>query len=200
MANFGKVREVVRPPDSNGKVASWKSRQRLSVNDATTRVLHEIAMLRVAEDDLVVSTNVRLRLDGLPVSGDKEPEDPGAAVYWRKHTQTKCMAIDQYTKVADNLAAIAATLEAMRAIGRYSNAEVLERAFLGFQALPPPGESWREVLQFAPTENTITPELLRVRYLAKARAAHPDAGGTAEKFKKVREAYDDARTELRFGV
>jgi hypothetical protein len=32
----------------------------------------------------VISTNVRMRLDGLPRSGEKESQDPGAAVYWQE--------------------------------------------------------------------------------------------------------------------
>lgn len=47
-----------------------------------------------------------------------------------------CMAIDRYDRVADNLAAIAATLDAMRAIERHGGAEILNRAFTGFAALP----------------------------------------------------------------
>jgi hypothetical protein len=61
------------------------------------------------------------------------------------------MAIDQYDRVEHNLAAIAATLDAMRAIKRHGGAEILDRAFTGFTALPAPmagGKPWRQVLGF----------------------------------------------------
>jgi len=46
------------------------------------------------------------------------------------------MAIDIYDTVAGNLAAVAATLDAMRAIERHGGAQILKRAFQGFKALP----------------------------------------------------------------
>jgi hypothetical protein len=49
------------------------------------------------------------------------------------------------TRAADNLAAIAATLEAMRAIDRHGGATILNRAFTGFTALPPPADCWKEL-------------------------------------------------------
>ena len=98
----------------------------------------ELAKLAVSRDDLIISTNVPTRLDGLPRGDARNPEDTGAAVYWRKahDAPMKCMAVDRYKAVADNLCAIAATLEAMRAIERHGGAEILERTFRGFAALP----------------------------------------------------------------
>jgi hypothetical protein len=84
------------------------------------------------------------------------------AVYWIKtgRKQMKCMAIDRYGRVADNMAAIAATIEAMRAIERHGSAEILERAFLGFQALPEP-EQWWQVLEFGtPASRARTPRIV----------------------------------------
>ena len=47
------------------------------------------------------------------------------------------MAIDAYTRTADNLAAVAATLEAMRAIERHGGAQILERAAREIQQVGP---------------------------------------------------------------
>src|SRR5690606_32375770 len=89
----------------------------LTIAQATQRVLDELGRMGVSCQDVVVSTDVELRADGLPRSARPHPSDPGVAVYWttRKDGQ-RCMAIDRYRRVADNLAAVAATLEAMRAI------------------------------------------------------------------------------------
>lgn len=62
------------------------------------------------------------------------------------------MAIDQYYRVEENLAAIAATLDAMRAIERHGGAQILDRASTGFAALQAPmavARSWREMFGFA---------------------------------------------------
>lgn len=65
----------------------------------------------------------RTNIDGFPRSGQSEPSDGGVAVYWLTSTgETKCIAIDRYDRVADNLAAVAATLDAMRAIERHGGA------------------------------------------------------------------------------
>lgn len=173
---------------------------RLNVSQATERVLYELARLNVERGDMIISTNVKVRLDGLPYSSQAEPADPGAAVYWRPRgtQQTKCMAVDRYDRVADNLAAIAATLEAMRAIERHGGAEILERAFLGFQALPPPitaARPWWEVLGFEDGRAVSLEDAERAfRELCKTH--HPDAGGNAEDFTALADAIRAARGVL----
>src|SRR3984893_16238997 len=124
-------------------------------------------------DDILISTNVKLRLDGLPRS-DQEPSDPGAAVYWQKKGQSmRCMAIDRYDRVADNLAAIAATLEAMRAIERHGGAAILDRAFTGFKALAAPEQPFQVLGVGA---NASKEEIERA-YRLLATKHHPDRGG-----------------------
>jgi hypothetical protein len=117
---------------------NWQHQRELSINEATLRVRKELQCMGVHDDDVVISTNLVLRLDGGPRSGQSEPNDPGVAVYWQHKGNRRCIAIDQYTKVTGNLAAIAATLDAMRAIERHGGAEILDRAFTGFVALPAP--------------------------------------------------------------
>lgn len=171
------------------KKADSGGTSRLSVADAVRRVIYELERMGLRDDDIIISTNVRLRLDGMP-RGDETPSDPGVAVYWQKKGEAsmRCMAIDRYTRVADNIAAVAATLEAMRAIERYGGAEILNRAFLGFAALPQTASSpWREVLGIT---GVPTLELVESRYRALVKVHHPDAGG------KITQARDAARMEL----
>lgn len=189
-ATFG--RKETRPGNS------WKSHARLSVNDATRRVLAELGRLGVVrDDDIVISTMIRVRLDGLPRSGEPEPQDPGVAVYWERPGESpRCMAIDLYDRVADNLAAIAATLEAMRAIERHGGAAILDRAFSGFAALPAPGptsaKSWREVLGFT-AGRTITLDDARVAYRRLASENHPDRGGDPDRMAEINRAWQQAQ-------
>lgn len=178
--------------------------KRLTLTQGLDRVLLELQRMGIDRQDVIVSTDVLLRLDGLPRSGQPEPKDHGAAVYWQEwNGQRRVMAIDLYDKVADNLAAIAATLDAMRAIERHGGAAILERAFTGFVALPAPGPAerhWRDVLSVL---DTLTPDVhdierkLRDAYRRAASAAHPDKpGGSNEAMAAVNRAYGQARKEL----
>ncbi len=176
----------------------WRQSKPVSIADSVSRILDQLSKLGAVSDRIIISTNVEPRLDGLPRSG-REPTDPGAAVYWStsvNRTQ-KCMAIDKYNSVADNLAAIAATLEAMRAIERHGGAEILERAFLGFQSLPPPvngGRPWNDVLGF--DNERVTLEIAEDRYRLLAQKFHPDKGGEADKMAELNEAIRQAREVL----
>jgi hypothetical protein len=133
----------------------------------------------------------------MPRAGQREPDDPGAAVYWRKRNQEmRAMAIDRYDRVADNLAAIGATLEAMRAIERHGGAEILDRTFRGFKALPDKAtEAWRDVLNFG-HESRITPDDVDRRFAELVKKHHPDMGGDAAEFQRIVEARNQARKEL----
>lgn len=176
----------------SNKARGWRDR-RLTVAEGVGRVREQLGRMGLSIDDIVISTNLTLRLDGFPRSDQREPADPGAAVYWRAGDATRCMAIDRYDRVADNLAAIAATLDAMRAIERHGGAEVLDRAFTGFTALPAP-ESWRAVLGVAPGPTTFA--AVEQCYRRARAKAHPDAGGDADLFNRVQRAWEAAQQEL----
>src|SRR5512141_1568236 len=139
----------------------------------------------IRDDDIVISTNLVLRLDGGPRSGRGEPADPGVAVYWQRKGESRCIAIDQYTKVTGNLAAIAATLEAMRAIERHGGAAILDRAFTGFVALSGP-RPWWEVLCCSQDADR---GRIEDAYRQERSKAHPDRGGSSERFNEVQAAY-----------
>lgn len=108
------------------------------------------------------------------------------------------MAIDRYTTVADNLAAVAATLEAMRAIERHGGAQILDRAFTGFTALPSPGapRSWREIIGVPPGERDIG--TIRAAYRRRAQEAHPDRGGSHDAMAELTAAMRHAEKDLGF--
>lgn len=170
---------------------------RVGNEKATRRVLEELQRMGIKADDVLISTNLKLNLSGFP-RGDQGTGDGGVAVYWRKNETApmKVIATDRYHRVADNLAALAATLEAMRAIERHGGAEILERTFQGFSALPAQGSfTWRAVLGFSANE-TPSIELVEARFREYAKQHHPDTGGTAEKFHELTTARDAARQEL----
>lgn len=173
--------------------SSWKWTVGLSVNDGTQRVLVELGRMGINRNDIVISTNVPLRLDGMPRSDARQPADPGAAVYWRKGKDTRCMAIDRYDRVGDNLAAIAATLDAMRAVERHGGAAMLDRAFTGFTALPAP-EQWFQVLG---VRAAATREEIEQAYRRLAMQHHPDRGGSAEQMARINQARDEGLAQAK---
>jgi hypothetical protein len=187
--NFG--RQEYRPNQS------YKSKTDITMADAMKRVKLELERLGVdVVDDMIVSTNLKLNLSGLPRGDQGEPGEPGAAVYFqKKNGPMRVIAVDAYDRVRDNLAAIAATLEAMRAISRHGGAQILERAFTGFAAIAPPDwkKPWREVFGVKPEWRGDIKEL----YREKARHRHPDAGGSDTLMAELNVAFDEAKRELR---
>lgn len=195
-AKFNKARRQ----EGYGDNRRWVSARDLTIAEGTARALAELKRMGLGRDDVVISTNLRLRLDGLPHSSQAEPADPGVAVYWQDSMQArKVMAIDIYDRVADNLAAVAATLEAMRAIERHGGAAILERAFTGFTALPAPivagmKRPWREVLEYG--SSVITREGINSHYRILASTCHPDKGGTDAQMAELNAARDEALGEV----
>lgn len=90
----------------------------------------------------VISSNAPLRQrDGTPYAdalSDKF-EDPGVAVYFTRKKRPVCIVCDTYPTVYENIRALGLSVEAMRDMDRWGAGQVLDQAFEGFAALPPPG-------------------------------------------------------------
>lgn len=164
----------------------YVSAKELTIADGLARVLGELGRMGVHRDDIVISTNAPLRLDGMPKSNAGGIGDPGAAVYWRVGKAARCMAIDRYDSLADNLAAIAATLDAMRAIERHGGAEILDRAFTGFVALPAPEQPW----QVLGVQMSASRAEIEQAYRRLAMQHHPDRGGNEADMARINGARD----------
>lgn len=196
-AQFGKKQQQYADRLVDGRTQRVPTYQRtvdLTISDAIGRVLGELERMGLDREDVVISTNIRTRLDGLPYSNAAQPADPGVAVYWRKRKETRCMAIDRYDRVQDNLAAIAATLDAMRAIERHGGATILDRAFQGFTALPAP-EAWWQVLGLSGPNATRSEIDFAHRTLIMKH--HPDReGGSTELAARINRARDQGLETL----
>jgi hypothetical protein len=181
---------------ASAAVGNYVPLRQLSVFEATQRIAYELDRLGVPDGDAIISTNLWLRLDGLPRGDQGEPSDPGVAVYWVLKNRKECIAIDRYTRVADNLAAIAATLEALRAIERHGGAEILERAFRGFTVIPEraSGKSWRDVLELK--GDGVTAEAIKDHFRLLATTKHPDKGGTRDEFEELMWAREAGLLEI----
>jgi hypothetical protein len=175
----------------------YVGRSKLSVPAAVERISVELFRMGIKEEGVIVSTNVALNLSGGPRGDRGEPSDPGVAVYWTRNGKSQCIAIDRYRRVADNLAAVAATLLALRAIERHGGGSILDRAFIGFAALPAAPVDWRAVLCIHPQTN-VTQEIIENAFRVLAVRRHPDKGGTHDMMAELNAARAEALRENRW--
>lgn len=141
---------------------------------------------------LVISSNVTL--------GVQKPDDPGVAIWFTWDGLGVCIAVDRYQTVEANLQAVHHIIEARRTELRHGTLALVRATFQGFAALPPPPGSatkktWREVLGFGSVFRP-TAEHINAKYREKARAVHPDAGGSTEAMAELNRARDEALKEV----
>jgi hypothetical protein len=170
-----------------------------SQNDAQNGLMREIELL--GGQHVVLSTNVRLRKDGMPYTSDREPDDGGVAVYFSLNGNPMCFACDQYIKVKANMQAVRKTIEALRGIERWGASDMMQRAFSGFMQLPAPGQTtvrgWREVLGVPEGVNDLG--YVKHMYRTKSGRAHPDKGGSEELQAELNRAWEQAQEALKNG-
>ena len=160
-----------------------------SIGDARDALLRELKLLTASR--IVISSNLRLRQDGLPVSAQSQPQDVGVAVYFRLGEQSICLPCDAWSKVEHNLWAIAKDIEAQRGRMRWVVGSV-KQAFAGYAALPEraEAESCWVVLGIAPGSSAA---VITAARREKAKTAHPDVeGGSNEKMQRLNRACEEA--------
>jgi hypothetical protein len=146
--------------------------------------------------NVVISSNVPLRQDGLPYASQagKRYDDPGVAVYFTLKGKALSMARDRYYTRWENIRSLILAINAIRSIERHGGSTMMERAFAGFAAIAPPDwkKPWREVFGVKPEwRGDIT-----ALYREKARSRHPDAGGSNTLMAELNVAYAEAKREL----
>jgi hypothetical protein len=139
----------------------------------------------------VVSTNFALDRRFLAVEGKRRPDDQGVAVYFQRKGRPIVMACDRYRDAEGNMRSLTLALEALRQLERHGGGVMMERAYEGFTALPAP-KRWWEVLG-VPAD--ATPDDIERAYRAKARHAHPDAGGSEAAMSELNRARDEGRKQ-----
>lgn len=177
------------------RVAPYK----LTMEAAAQQLARELRLMGARQ--VVITSNVMSRRDGLPRSGMPEPRDPGVAVYWQLDTRPMVMACDAWRHARSNVRAVGLAVESLRQLQRCGASQLLERAYAGFRALPSeagPGsadDDWRTVL--GASAEVVTRAQIDRLYRAEAAKAHPDkAGGDASRFHRVTRAYRIALAEL----
>lgn len=142
--------------------------------------------LRVS--DIVLSSNVAL--------GTDKPADPGVAVWFGWDGQQRCIAVDRYLKVEENLQAIHHVIEARRTELRHGTLALVRATMTGLKALPaPPGKRWREILAL-PADAPATRDAILAAHRSLAAERHPDRGGSTAAMAELNRARDVALAEV----
>jgi hypothetical protein len=194
-------------PAGRKRTDRWSlERAKFDVSFARARdnIVREVGLLagKWPDPQIVISTNIALRRDGLPLASQRQPDDMGVAVYFLYKKRQMSFACDRWNKIEHNMQAIAKTIEALRGIARWGTGDMLEAAFTGFTALPPPSagstpapgarRTWRDVFGTGVTNR----DQLNAIYRRLAAAHHPDRGGDPAKMSELNTARDEAMREL----
>jgi hypothetical protein len=144
--------------------------------------------------DIIISSNVPTRPDGLLYADNKRLDDPGIAAYFKFKKNSLVMARDAFTSVAGNLRTLGLAVEHLRGLERHGGDFMMERAFTGFIAIAPPNwkKPWREVFGVKPDWHGD----LKAMYHEKARERHSDVGGSDTLMAELNVAYEEACREL----
>jgi hypothetical protein len=178
-------------PSSYPRTAHTKrAPYRASFATARDDLLKELRLL--GAEQVVLSSNVPLRQDGIPYAGMAQPRDKGVAVYFRKNGSSVSLVCDRWERVEDNIRAIGLTVFAIRGLERWGCSQMLERVFQGFAALPAPesDQLWHQIIGVDPHASI---DEIESAYRQKMRHQHPDVGGSVVVAQKLNAAIQEAR-------
>lgn len=186
--------------------AGWpRARQRTrsrfgkrSMASALDAVYTQLSNMGVGDWNIIVSSNVELRLNGLPRSNQKCPADSGVAVYFRLKGERHVLACDRWNSPEENLWAICKHVEALRGQERWGVGS-LEQAFGAYKALPAQGQTskrdWWCVLGFDSVPNSLA--FVRSSYRSLSKSKHPDTTfGSESAFRELGEAWTEAKNHF----
>lgn len=185
---------------------SHRERSRFRATYAKTLCQLDVELGRIDAKNALVQAWFRadqIRNDGWPYAR-ATPRDVGVVLSFTRRGQVVSMPCDRFDTFEDNLRAIALSLEALRMVDRYGVTRNGEQ-YKGFTALPAAdGEAGADVelaaaialltefgREIGITEQDLRKDAanLQAAYRAGARKAHPDLGGSADSFGRLRRAY-----------
>lgn len=159
----------------------------ITLSKAKRRLAEEVE--RLGGQYLLLSLDIPVRKDGQPHGVLRPGPDPGAVAYFQLDGKPFALACDTYTSREMNVAALAAHVEATRAIERHGVASAAE-SLQAFTALPAPKSCW-EILGLPTTASAADVE---AAWRARIRDAHPDRRiGSEAQAAELNAARDEAR-------
>lgn len=188
-----------RPKERGLKTAQWKrDGRKLNFDQAVRRLTEQVSLVTRPGNnwrmrELTLGTNFELRVDGRPRRDRGYPADTAVTFFFELDGDPHVLACDRWDRIEDNIAAIAAHIEALRGQERWGVAD-MKQAFAGHVALPSPAQSapeqWWQVLGVRP--DAPADEVDRA-WREKMRLAHPDQGGTEAAAQRLNWARAEAR-------
>ena len=171
--------------------AEHRNSQRWEI--VTHRLTKELRLMKAR--NVILSTDQPIRQDGFPYAAKRLIENPGAAIYFERGDQQYVLAQDAYMDLTDNIRSLALAIEGLRKMERHGGDRIIERAFSGFLALPPPAsvKPWWDVLG-VPQDCRL--DAAREAHRTLAVKHHPDAGGNNARMGEVNHAWDEAKQAL----
>jgi hypothetical protein len=158
----------------------------------------EDQLQRLGAQAIVLSTNLELRLNGTPRAGQKDPLEPGAAVYFNLKNKRLVFACDKWLRVADNVAAIAAHIRSIRSLENFG-VGTTEQSFEGYRSIENFSSGvmpWRRVLGF-PQDSRPSLAEVEAKWKARMKEVHPRLEGESSvQASQLNVAVAAARTEL----
>lgn len=173
-------------------MGSWTPSRKHSIAESARELDAEIR--RMGGRGMIISSNLKVKGNGLPYSNQGRIDDPGVAVYFEWKKRDLVFACDSWLAVEDNLWAIVKHIEALRGQERWGVGS-LDQAFAGYAALPDPGKrKWWEVFGLHP--ESLHPDIV-AKYRELAKMYHPDnpTTGNADNFRQVQTAYEEFQKE-----
>lgn len=145
----------------------------------------QLEVKRLGGIELILSTNMPLRKDGLPYT-KYTIYDPGAAVYFTYKKRQVCFACDRWNSLEANMRAIVKTIEALRGIDRWGSGDMVEQAFTGFAQIAAPEQPF----QVLGVKHDATQDEIEDAYRRLAAKHHPDRGGDSDTMARINSARD----------
>lgn len=174
-------------PRPSDPTSTYRRKETLTIGTALDRLTGELR--RLGATHVVISSNLRVRGDGLPYAQQpRQLEDPGIAVYFKLKGAPRVLACDRWLNAAENIAAVAGHIDALRTQDRYG-VGTLEQAFAGYAALPPTAQDWSIVLGVPPSASR---DEIVAAHRRLTATHHPDRGGRHEDMARINEARDRA--------
>ncbi|CAN5372122.1 hypothetical protein BH10PSE14_BH10PSE14_04770 [soil metagenome] len=187
-----------RTSPGNRKQALWRDGgSRLTLTSARRRLREQLNLMTRAGQpwrttSMVLTLNIRFTASGARDQklSRRDPDDPGIAFYFDLDGRPHVLACDLWDTIPDNIAAIAAHIDALRGQERWGVAD-LRQAFAGHVALPSP-DPWWIVLG---VDRTASPDEITRAFRLRAKTAHPDRGGDRAAWDRLSAAYEQAKGE-----
>lgn len=166
-----------------------------TVKGAYASIFKELRLFGIPANKITVSTDVSIAL-----TGKSAWKDPGVAVWFERGGVVRVIAVDAFDTPQANMRAIALAIDSIRRLERYKCASIISEAthaLVDAPALPQKAgdgmPQWFETLR---VDKDAPIEVAEAAYRTLSKSAHPDAGGSRERFEHLQWAIETARSQV----